>query len=92
MLRDTNEAQEIGSEKEIDMILDVLEKHCTADCFLRSRLPLEKCRQYIFLNAAHPGHDIIVLSTKGNNEKLTKILCYTEMVFSPYYHKMPDTA
>jgi hypothetical protein len=33
MLRDTNEAQEIGSEKEIDMILDVLEKHCTADCF-----------------------------------------------------------
>ena len=35
MLRDTNEAQEIGSEKEIDVILDVLEKHCTADCFFK---------------------------------------------------------
>jgi hypothetical protein len=44
-----------------------------------------------FLNTAHPGHDIIVLSTKGNNEKLTKILCYTETVFSSYYHKMPNT-
>jgi len=27
MLRDTNEAQETGSDKEIDMFLDVLEKH-----------------------------------------------------------------
>jgi hypothetical protein len=33
--------------------------------------------QQSFLNNAYPGHDIIKLSTKGNNEKLTKILCYT---------------
>jgi hypothetical protein len=45
-----------------------------------------------FLNNAHPGHGIIVMSTKENNEKLTKILYYTETVFSPYYYKIPNAA
>ena len=35
---------------------------------------------------------LIMLSTKDNNEKLTKILCYTESVFSPYYHNIPNAA
>jgi len=52
----------------------------------------EETEIIFFLNTTHPGHDIIVLSTKGNNEKLTKILWDTESVFSPYYHNIPNAA
>ena len=52
----------------------------------------EETEIIFFLNTTHPGHDIIMLSIKGDNEKLTKILCYTESVLSPYYHNIPNTS